>query len=246
MVVGGGPARMITLLAEPGSLVAGASVMLRQEESHHLRVRRGEPGSPVRLVDGAGAVGIGRVVRQGKHTVAAIERVEQQPRGPAVTLAVGAGDRDRFAVVVEKASEFGVTEVIPLETERTGGVAGRVRPGSAARLERRALEGIKQSGAAWAPRVREPEPLALFAATPPPGARWLGDPAGGAPPALAPGDPITLAVGPEGGFTEAERATLLAAGFHPVRLGPHILRFETAAIAALTMAWQARQRERHG
>jgi len=237
---------MITLLAEPGSLVAGASVLLREEEGHHLRVRRAEADAPVRVVDGAGSVGIGRVILQGGRTLAAIERVERQPRGPGMTLAVGAGDRDRFALVVEKAAEFGATEVIPLETERTGSVAGRVRPGAAARLERRALEAIKQSGAAWAPRVREPLPLAEFAAALPAGVRWLADASGGDLPRLDAGAALTLAVGPEGGFTEAERATLLGAGFIPVRLGPHVLRFETAAIAALTMAWQARQRDGHG
>ena len=77
-------------------------------------------------------------------------------RGRAeLTLAVGAGDRDRFAWLVEKAVELGVTAVVPLETERTAGVATRVATTQhLAKLRRQALEAIKQCGAAWAARGR--------------------------------------------------------------------------------------------
>jgi 16S rRNA (uracil1498-N3)-methyltransferase len=71
---------------------------------------------------------------------------------------------------------------------------------------------------------------------------WLADAEGGPVPVLARDAALTIAVGPEGGFTEGERARLLATGFTPVRCAPAVLRFETAALAALTTAWQARQR----
>ena len=58
-----------------------------------------------------------------------IESVEQVPPPPPLCLAVGAGDRDRFAWLVEKAAELGATRVVPLETERTAGVANRLRAG---------------------------------------------------------------------------------------------------------------------
>ena len=73
-----------------------------------------------------------------------------------LVLAVGAGDRERFAWVVEKATELGVTAVIPLESERTAGVATQIRPQHLERLRRHALEAVKQCGAAWATRVEEP------------------------------------------------------------------------------------------
>jgi 16S rRNA (uracil1498-N3)-methyltransferase len=67
------------------------------------------------------------------------------------------------------------------------------------------------------------------------GTRWVADAEGGGAPPLGPDEPVTVAVGPEGGFTPSERAVLLAAGFLPVRLGPRVLRFETAAVAAATV-----------
>jgi 16S rRNA (uracil1498-N3)-methyltransferase len=55
-----------------------------------------------------------------------------------------------------------------------------------------------------------------------------------------------IVVGPEGGFSSEERRSLLGAGFRPVRLGRHLLRFETAALAALTAAWLSREEGVHG
>jgi 16S rRNA (uracil1498-N3)-methyltransferase len=70
--------------------------------------------------------------------------------------------------------------------------------------------------------------------------RLLADPDGGALPALKESDAVQWAVGPEGGFTEAETASFMAAGFKPVRFGRSILRFDTAAVAALALTAQAR------
>ena len=67
--------------------------------------------------------------------------------------------------------------------------------------------------------------------------------AGQAPAPLAPGAGVVLAVGPEGGFTGAEAGALRQAGFAPVALGPYLLRFDTAAVAALTLAAHLRARE---
>src|SRR5262249_30448134 len=150
--------------------------------------------------------------------------------------------KDRFAMVVEKATELGATHVMPLITERSESVASRVRGEGRGRLERRALEALKQCGAVWVPEIADPLPLADFLTREPDGSRWLADANGGAPAAVSPLAPLTIVVGPEGGFSEQERATVLAAGFLPCRLGPNVLRFETAAVAALTTAWQARQR----
>ena len=77
-------------------------------------------------------------------------------------LGVGAGDRDRFGWLVEKATELGVTEIVPLETERTRGVATGCGPEQLDKLRRRAREALKQCGGAWAPVLREPSPLEAF------------------------------------------------------------------------------------
>jgi 16S rRNA (uracil1498-N3)-methyltransferase len=236
---------VITLLARPGSLAVGATVALEPEEEHHLTVRRAPADAEIELVDGAGARAGGRLIAEGRQFRIRVERLGTDPPLPALVLAVGAGDRDRFGSVVDQAAQLGVTRVVPLETARSANVATRLREAHLERLRRRAREAIKQCGSAWAPAVEAPRPLAAFLAEAPSGACWLGDEAGETPGLLAPTDPVTIAVGPEGGFTTDERSALLAAGFQPVRFGPHRLRFETAALAALTTAWLRRQRDRH-
>ena len=241
---GGGPDRMITVLVDPGTLVPGAEVALADSEVKHLRARRAGGDATVRLVDGAGTVGEGTVASDGRSARVQVSRVEQVPVPPALVLAVGAGDRDRFGWIMEKAAELGVTRVVPLETERSVNVASRLRPEQVERLEIRGREAIKQSGSAWAPTLESPVPLARFLGTPPAGVRWLADPEGAARRTLDDGAPVTILVGPEGGFTLEERAAIVDAGFLPVSLGPHVLRFETAAVAAAVAAWQARKESR--
>ncbi len=127
--------------------------------------------------------------------------------------------------------------LIPLETEFTSAVATRVRPQHVAKLRRRALEALKQCGAAWVPEISPPVPLATLLARPVAGERWLADASGAS--ATAVGPAATVLVGPEGGLTQAERSAALAAGFRPVRLSPYVLRFETAALAAAALAASA-------
>jgi 16S rRNA (uracil1498-N3)-methyltransferase len=215
---------------------------LDEGEQHHLRVRRAEPGEAVELRDGQGMVGRGRLVREGKSWSVAIEATETLPPPPVLVLAVGAGDRERFGWLVEKAAEIGVTTVVPLECARAAGVGPKLRGEQVERLRRRAVEAVKQSGAAWAPVVEVPTSLEEFAARPFEGQRWLADPAGATPPVTLDGTPVAVAIGPEGGFSNAECEALLAWGFRPVALGPHILRFETAALAAAAAVVTARHR----
>lgn len=232
---------MITVMAHPGSIVVGEAVPVSGPEEHHLMVRRAEDRIEVRVVDGAGTVGWGRLGLGDKTAAVEIERIERVPPPPQTVLAVGAGDRDRFLGLVEKAVELGVTRIVPLDTERSLSVAGRYRDKHRDKLERRAQEAIKQSGNPWLPELAAPLPLDRFVAAEHAAARWLADADGGAVRAPGPGAGLAIAVGPEGGFTQRERAALVDAGFVPVRLGPHVLRFDTAAVAALTTAWQLRR-----
>ena len=223
---------MIRVLLVRGSGAAGQRGSLLDGEEHHLKVRRAEAGAAVEVRDGEGLIGRGRLVRQGKGWSVDVTELRQAAKPAELTLAVGAGDRDRFEWVVEKATELGVTSVIPLETERTAGVASRVRPQHLDRLRRQALEAVKQSGAAWATRVEAPSTLGDFVARPVAGEGWVAEASGGAVPAVVGTGPLTVVIGPEGGLTAAELERLRAAGYAPVRLGPHTLRFETAAIVA--------------
>ena len=242
---GGGGAVVITLLVPPGA-AAGRREQLDEAEQHHLRVRRAQPGELVGLRDGAGLVGTGRLVAVGRDWQVDVESAESRGRPPGLTLAVGAGDRERFAWVVEKAAELGVTRVVPLVTGRTGGVATRLREQHLAKLRRQALEATKQCGAAWATGVSAPIELTDFARHLPPGSHWLADAAGELPPGTLDSAPVTVVVGPEGGLADEERAALVAAGFRPVALAPDTLRFETAALAAAAVVSAARLRGTHG
>ena len=136
--------------------------------------------------------------------------------------------------------------MVPLETDRTSGVATRVRDSHLPKLRRQALEAIKQCGAAWALEVEAPQPLGELIARTEPGVHWLADASGAAPPGSLDASPVTVVIGPEGGLTEPERATLLSAGYRPLALAPHTLRFETAALAAAAVVTSARLRGMHG
>lgn len=234
------------LVPRGGGIAPGDVVPLPAAEVHHLRVRRAGESVPVGIRDGEGLVGDGLLRGDGEAVEIIVERAERLPRPAALRLAVGAGDRDRFGWLVEKATELGVTELVPLETARTAGVASRVRGPHLERLRRRALEAVKQCGAAWAPHVHEPIGLAAFLARPPDGARWLADAGGDAPPPGFGAGALTVVVGPEGGLSDAELADVVAAGFRSVRFAQQVLRFETAGLAAAACAAAARVGAAHG
>lgn len=233
---------MIRVLVQPGSALAGQRAALLDGEAHHLRVRRAEDGQTVEVRDGDGMVGLGRLIGSGKTWGVEMISAEQAERPPELTLAVGAGDRDRFAWLVEKATELGVTSVIPLESSRTAGVESRLRGQNVGRLRRVALEAVKQCGAAWAARVDEPVSAGELAGRPLVGSGWVADVNGKAVPAAVAKTPLTVVIGPEGGLTSDELERFLHAGYAAVSLGPHTLRFETAAIAAAAAAIAGRLR----
>ena len=228
-----------------GAVREGDVVPLDEDEAHHLRVRRAKDGETVDLLNGAGLGGEGVLVGEPRGWSVRVIRARVAMPGPETVIAVAAGDRDRFSWMAEKLGELGATDLVPLETTHTGAVASRIRGAQLEKLRRRVLESTKQSGALWAVRIRDPitlEQLSVAGADGRAGAsRWLADVDGDAPPAMLEG-PQRVAVGPEGGFTGQERALLVGAGWRPVRLGAHTLRFETAAVAAA--AWIATARER--
>jgi 16S rRNA (uracil1498-N3)-methyltransferase len=226
--------------------MVGQPIQLHESEAHHLRVRRAREDEVVEVLDGAGLSGTGVLVRQGTSWLVDIRSAERRPSQPELTLAVAAGDRDRFTWMAEKAAELGVTQLVPLETERTTGVASRVKQSHIEKLRRVVLEATKQCGAVWAPAVEHPVSLTEFLTGSLRGNRWLADPMGAVPPADLDSTPLTVLVGPEGGFSQEERAAILGAGYQPVGLGPNTLRFETAALAAAAIASTARLRGKHG
>jgi 16S rRNA (uracil1498-N3)-methyltransferase len=246
MVGGGGRAAAMRVLLQAGRWAVGQRVSLDEHEVQHLRVRRAKDRESVEILDGAGLSGTGRLIQTGRQWLVEVRTAEQQPRPAETILAVAAGDRERFSWMVEKSVELGVTGIIPLETARSAAVATRLKDVHLRRLRRAALEATKQCGAAWSPSVEEPVSLPEFARQAVSGMRWLADSKGNPPPTSLDQSRLTAVIGPEGGLTDGEREALLSAGYQPVALGTHTLRFETAALAAAAAAAQARMRGQHG
>jgi 16S rRNA (uracil1498-N3)-methyltransferase len=234
------------VLVPPGSANIGQRATLDESEVHHLKVRRAREDEDVEVLDGEGLSGTGVLVRDGPKWLVEIRSAERKPSQPDLALAVAAGDRERFTWMAEKAVELGVTRLIPLETERTTGVASRVKQSHIEKLRRVVLEATKQCGAVWAPAVDPPLSIHEFLARQLLGTGWLADMAGTVPAADLDSTPLTILVGPEGGFSPEERAAILGVGYQPVALGPNTLRFETAALAAAAVASTARLRGKHG
>lgn len=233
------------VLVERGSGAAGRRVSLDAGEVHHLKVRRARDRDTVEILDGAGFRGTGSLVQVGREWMVEIETIERTEQPPETTLAVAAGDRERFFWMVEKSVELGVTRIVPLETARTAGVSSRLKEDHVERLRRSALEATKQCGVTWAPSIESPlrlDELLRRRQT----AAWLACSEGEPAPASLGQGPVTVLVGPEGGLTRDEIAAAMAAGFHAIALGIHTLRFETAALAAAAVIAQARLRGQHG
>lgn len=224
-----------------GPFVAGGVVILDDEEAHHLRVRRIGDGDTVRLVDGRGGVATGRLAVDKDVVAARVVAATSVAVPPATEILVGAGDRDRFLSLAEKAAELGATRLVPVLAERAQQVTPRFQAAHVEKASKRAREALKQCGAAWAPVVVSPMTLAEALRVAAPGAhRMVADVEGGPLPPISEGDAVQWAVGPEGGFTDPELELLRSAGFKPVALGRATLRFDTAATAALAITAAAR------
>ena len=159
-------------------------------------------------------------------------------------LLQGIARGEKMDLILQKATELGISEVRPLTSQRS-----EVKLEDA-RAEKRlahwrsvVVSACEQSGRAVVPQVFAPGSLAtVLTALPTGGLRLLLDPDGAlSVPTLsvAPAVPVLLAVGPEGGWSPLDRGQLQTAGFRGLRLGPRILRTETAGLAAIA-ALQAR------
>lgn len=206
-----------------------------------LRVR---PGERLTLVDGARLLTVTVAdVAAGRLTAEVAADAPVPPEPVRLTLAVGLPKGRKLDDVVRHAVELGATRIVPVRTARTIPRPGP-RPSESAAREARlaaiALEAAQQSGRVRVPEVAEVVPFADFAARPPEGlgvVLWEDEHAVGLLDALS-GAPaaVTLLVGPEGGLAPEEVRALVERGYRRARLGPYILRSETACLAALAVA----------
>jgi 16S rRNA (uracil1498-N3)-methyltransferase len=230
-------------LFTPQDLAAGAELALDEGQSRYLAaVMRLSPGDELLAFNGRDGEWRARVERVGKRAVTLGVLVQERPQaqGPDLDLIVALVKRARLETIVEKAAELGARRVRPVITERTNADHTRVD-----RLQAIAVEAAEQTGRLDVPQVMEPVKLeALIAGWEAGRALLFCDEAGDAKPALdalagRDGGPWAILIGPEGGFSPAERARLRELSFAvPATLGPRILRADTAAISALTL-WQA-------
>lgn len=224
--------------AEPLGVGVGHTAILGESEARHATVRRLVRGDHVRLVDGAGAVATGVLVRLSRTEAAVeVEELLQLERPADVHLIAPVADRDRMLLLAEKATELGVASWRPVQWRRSRGVSPRGEGKTFnAKVRARMIAALTQSGGAWLPLMHPEAQLEAAVAAAPRGVRWLLD-SDGEPATLRECEPpVTIAVGPEGGVEPEERERLIEAGFAPVSVAPLTLRFETAAIVGVALA----------
>jgi 16S rRNA (uracil1498-N3)-methyltransferase len=235
----------LTRVYVDATLEPGARVALEGSTAGHItRVLRLRPGDALTLFNGRGGEYAGRIEKShgGGVIVAVGSRDAVERESPlTLTLAQGVSRGERMDLVVQKATELGVSGLVPVFTERSvvrldARQAGR----KVAHWRAIAVAACEQSGRNRLPEVATPLSLREFtgaARNALGGARLLLSP--GAALRLddipSPVTDVTVLIGPEGGLTESEEDLARTAGFAPVRLGPRVLRTETAALAALTL-----------
>jgi 16S rRNA (uracil1498-N3)-methyltransferase len=217
------------------------------EEARHLtRVLRVEVGQRYEISDNCGVYLAEIETARKEHVIfRTLEKLPVIEPPVQMILCAAIVKFDHFEWMIEKATELGVTRIVPMVSVRTERGLDRAAPKRLERWRRIGLEASQQSRRAHLPEIDEPaawrEALGIAAAY-----RYALDENTTRPlPTAFPAerraeDSVALLIGPEGGWTEEERCEFIAAGWAPVSLGPSILRAETAALAALAVvsaAW---------
>ncbi len=232
--------RAVPRLFVEADLKTGVPVGLAATQAHYLRsVLRLSTGAGLRLFNGRDGEWDARIDTLGKGWASVLPtgHRRQQAPPPSLWLAFAPVKKTRLDFMVEKATELGVAGLQPVMTRRTD--VARV---NIDRLRLNAVEAAEQSERLDVPAISDPVPLDRFLTDWPPG-RWLMACAEAGPvrplvemAADLSGHPLTILVGPEGGFDAAELDALRDLPFcRAVGLGPRVLRTETAAAAALSV-----------
>ena len=224
------------------ALVAGAQVSLPTESAHYLgTVLRAREGDKVMLFNSRDGEFEASVFKSKKGNVDVVigERVRAPEAAPKLrlhlALSLSRGDRMDFAI--QKAAELGVSEITPLFTEH-GEV--RLKPerleNKLRHFEKIAINAAEQCGRLDVPAISIPLALDAFLAKDTQATRLLLEPGGEQSLTASQGlTDIEVVIGPEGGFSEREVAQARASNCEIMRLGPRILRTETAPVAALAI-----------
>jgi 16S rRNA (uracil1498-N3)-methyltransferase len=219
------------------------------DEAHHaIRVKRLGAGDFVEVLDGRGGVGAARIratekVRGQWRLVLEVAEVRRVPPvSPAIDVLSPPPKGPRLAELIDGLAQAGAASWSPLATEFGSGEPGNAK---ADRVHRCAAEASKQSGRAWALRIGEARGLQEVMAGGVTGATGgrvvLADPSGHAYERTG-AERITLLIGPEGGWSARELDVARKAGLVIARFGPHVMRVETAAVAAVAVILDSESR----
>jgi 16S rRNA (uracil1498-N3)-methyltransferase len=231
----------LTRVYVDAALTSGAIVELPRETASHLaKVLRARSGDQLVLFSGDGREYVGAIesVRGSRVTASVGGGADVDRESPfAITLVQCVPRGDRMDFIVQKATELGVTRIVPVLSQRSVVRLDSTQAESkAAHWRAVAVSACEQCGRNRLPIIEAPAPLINYLGTSASTtARLVLEP--DLEPAATPsnlGAAVEIAIGPEGGFADDELDALRLAGFARVRLGPRILRTETAAIAALT------------
>lgn len=222
-------------------LAEGQPVPLDGPQAHYLSgVMRLKAGDDLRVFngrDGEWAATLAEAGKRGGSLMVGGQTAPQQDP-PDLWLIFAPIKKARTDFIVEKAAEMGAARIQPVQTDHTN--SERIRQD---RLQAHAVEAAEQCGGTFVPPVADLMPLSRLLDGWDPSRRilWADEARVGPAKTLSglPQGPWAILIGPEGGFSPAERAQLSRLRFvHPVSLGPRILRADTAAVAALAL-WQA-------
>lgn len=233
----------LTRIHVDAPLATGRRHTIEGDAANHItRVLRLEPGAPLTVFDGRGGEHAARIESVRKHAVI----IEVQERAPtsresslSLTLIQGVSRGERMDWVVQKATELGVTAIVPVLTERSVvKLDARQSDRKLAHWRGIAIAACEQSGRDRIPDIVAPVALHDFLrGIDPQTTRLLLSPTGTqrVDDLKAPERKVVVLIGPEGGLAEIEQRAAIGAGFVAVRLGPRVLRTETAAVSALTL-----------
>ncbi len=218
----------------------GQSIPLSRDQAHYLfGVMRLSVGAHVLLFDGQTGEWLAEVVEAGKRggTLTCVEQTKPLQMPPDLWLMFAPIKKARTDFIVEKAAEMGAARIMPVQTDFTN--SERIRQD---RLQAHAVEAAEQCGGTFVPEVTDLQKLDRLLAEWPEDRQLMFCDEARVGEALGLGDvsrgPWAILIGPEGGFSDAERNRLSAlAQARVVSLGPRILRADTAAVAAMTL-WQ--------
>jgi 16S rRNA (uracil1498-N3)-methyltransferase len=235
----------LTRIHVPDTLVPGTEIVLPTQAGEHLtRVLRLPPGAPFTLFNGAGGeFSAALKASAGKRVLAhVLAHTAVERESPLqVSLLQGIARGERMDLIVQKATELGVTRIVPFLAERSV-----VKLDAKQRIRKRehwqaiAISACEQCGRNRVPEVCEPAELAdaireLAADAP----RFLlaadGEASLAAPVTHGNFRAVVLLIGPEGGLADNEHSSALANGFTAARLGPRVMRTETAGLAAIAL-----------